>query len=90
MRYPFCQHRKNTSPFVNLDTHLVYCAILIRQIFNDMHYIYEGIFACMHISIFVIYSNLWHGVICEMAGTVKRDNIKGICLHEFDTVVVFI
>ena len=25
-----------------------------------------------------------------MAGTVKRDNIKGICLHEFDTVVVFI
>ena len=26
----------------------------------------------------------------EMAGTVKRDTIKGICLHEFDTVVVFI
>jgi len=25
-----------------------------------------------------------------MAGTVKRDNTKAICLHEFDTVVIFI
>ena len=27
-------------------------------------------------------------VVDEMAGTVKRDTIKGVCLHEFDTVVV--